>query len=174
MISALRWAVMGAILMLHSLWGTKSQYSIHRPQLYRGPSAYQPNALPLGQTSSRQLMWFARRGYSSVIQHRGHDDDEVMLNVLRCQLTYYRQAVTNAEAWFNIALRPRKPEGSLGQTAQDGHLDSHTAPELCWGHDLKVVGLIPGQVRWENFNFLCLLRHPSIAYLSGMLEGCGT
>ena len=31
-------------------------------------------------------------------------------------------------AWFNIALRPRKPEGS---TAQDGHLDSHTAPELC-------------------------------------------
>ena len=32
----------------------------------------------------------------------------------------------------NIALRPRKPEGSLGRTAQDGHLASHTAPELCW------------------------------------------
>ena len=41
------------------------------------------------------------------------------------------QAETNAEAWFNIALRPRRPEGSLGRTAQDGHLDSHTAPELC-------------------------------------------
>ena len=39
--------------------------------------------------------------------------------------------MTNAEAWFNIVLRPRKPEGSLGRTAQDGHLDSHTAPELC-------------------------------------------
>ena len=39
------------------------------------------------------------------------------------------QSETNAEAWFNIALRPRKPEGSLGRTAQDGHLDSHTAPE---------------------------------------------
>ena len=39
--------------------------------------------------------------------------------------------MTNAEAWFNIALRPRKPEGLLGQTAQDGRLDSHTAPELC-------------------------------------------
>ena len=38
--------------------------------------------------------------------------------------------MTSAEAWFNIALRPRKPEGSLGRTAQDGHLDSHTAPEL--------------------------------------------
>ena len=39
--------------------------------------------------------------------------------------------MTNAEAWFNIALRPRKPpEGSLGRTPQDGHLDSHTAPEL--------------------------------------------
>ena len=58
------------------------------------------------------------------------DDDEVMLNVLRCQLTCWGQAVTNAEAWFNIALRPRKPEGSLGRTAQDDHLDSHTALEL--------------------------------------------
>ena len=39
--------------------------------------------------------------------------------------------MTNAEAWFNNSLRPRKPEGSLGRTAQDGHLDPHTAPELC-------------------------------------------
>ena len=54
----------------------------------------------------------------------------MMLNVLGCQLTYQGQAETNAEAWFNIALRPRKSEGSLGRTAQDGHLDSHTAPEL--------------------------------------------
>ena len=39
--------------------------------------------------------------------------------------------MTNTEAWFNNSLRPRKPEGLLGWTAQDGHLDSHTAPELC-------------------------------------------
>ena len=39
--------------------------------------------------------------------------------------------MTNAEARFNKSLRPRKPEGSLGRTAQDIHLDSHTAPELC-------------------------------------------
>ena len=58
------------------------------------------------------------------------DDDEVMLNVLRCQLTYQGQVVTNAEAWFNNSLRPQKPEGLLGRTAQDGHLDSHTAPGL--------------------------------------------
>ena len=38
--------------------------------------------------------------------------------------------MTNAEAWFNKSLRPRKPEGSLGRTAQDVHLDYHTAPEL--------------------------------------------
>ena len=38
--------------------------------------------------------------------------------------------MANAEAWFNNSLHPRKPEGSLGRTAQDGHLDSHTAPEL--------------------------------------------
>ena len=40
--------------------------------------------------------------------------------------------MTNAEARCNKSLRPRKPEGSLGRTAQDVHLDSHTAPELCW------------------------------------------
>ena len=39
--------------------------------------------------------------------------------------------MTNAEARFNNSLRPRKPQGSLGRTAQDGHLDFHTAPELC-------------------------------------------
>ena len=39
--------------------------------------------------------------------------------------------MTNAEARFNNSLRPRKAEGSLGRTAQDVHLDSHTAPELC-------------------------------------------
>ena len=43
--------------------------------------------------------------------------------------------MTNAEGWFSIGLRPRKPEGSLGRTAQDVHLDSHTAPELCCGGD---------------------------------------
>ena len=39
--------------------------------------------------------------------------------------------MTSAEALFNIALGPGKPEGSLGRTAQDVHLDSHTAPKLC-------------------------------------------
>ena len=38
--------------------------------------------------------------------------------------------MTNAEARFNNSLRPREPEGSLGRTVQDVHLDSHTAPEL--------------------------------------------
>ena len=41
-----------------------------------------------------------------------------------------RPVPKHVDVWFNIALRPRKPEGSLGRTAQDGHLDSHTAPEL--------------------------------------------
>ena len=35
----------------------------------------------------------------------------MLLNVLRRQLTYEGQAETNAEAWFNIALRPLKPDG---------------------------------------------------------------
>ena len=48
--------------------------------------------------------------------------------------------MTNAEARFNKSLRPRKPEGSLGQTAQDGHLDSHTAPELSEVHLKRCLG----------------------------------
>ena len=56
------------------------------------------------------------RSWAAVAQgtHDDDDDDEVLLNVLRCQLTYQGQVVTNAEAWFNNSLRPRKPEGSLG------------------------------------------------------------
>ena len=59
--------------------------------------------------------------------------------------------MTNAEARFNKSLRPRKPEGSLGRTAQDVHLDSHTAPELWWRWccarcDNLVVGCIYGGV----------------------------
>ena len=37
--------------------------------------------------------------------------------------------MTTAEARFSNSLRPRKPEGSLGRTAQDVHLDSHKAPD---------------------------------------------
>ena len=51
--------------------------------------------------------------------------------------------MTNAEARFNNSLRPRKPEGSLGRTAQDGHLVSHTAPELC-KPVFTASGFIPG------------------------------
>ena len=47
--------------------------------------------------------------------------------------------MTNAEARFNNSLRPRKPEGSLGRTAQDVHLDSHTAPELWISYPREAV-----------------------------------
>ena len=49
--------------------------------------------------------------------------------------------MTNAEARFNNSLRPWKPEDLLGRTAQDSHLDSHTAPELC-GAGIKMEGLL--------------------------------
>ena len=47
--------------------------------------------------------------------------------------------MTNAEARFNNSLRPRKPEGSLGRTAQDVHLDSHTAPELYVAYEFQIL-----------------------------------
>ena len=54
--------------------------------------------------------------------------------------------MTNAEAWFNNSLCPRKPEGSLGRTAQDGHLDSHTAPEL-WSFSFRHLSYIASEKR---------------------------
>ena len=53
--------------------------------------------------------------------------------------------MTNAEARFNKSLCPRKPECSLGRTAQDVHLDSHTAPELC---SFYCSGTGSGPVPW--------------------------
>ena len=66
MTPALRWAAMRAILMFQKEMMTKSQDSVHKPQSFwregraeaessRCPSAYQPNALPLGQTGSRTV-----------------------------------------------------------------------------------------------------------------------
>ena len=70
MIPALRWAAMRAILMFQQEVMDKvtrqcpqTRDSVHKPQPFwrerraeavsnRGPSAYQPNALPLGQTGS--------------------------------------------------------------------------------------------------------------------------
>ena len=50
-------------------------------------------------------------------------------------------------ARFNKSLRSRKPERSLERTAQDVHLDSHTAPELWSG------------VHWKKPKLVC--RFPS-------------
>ena len=50
--------------------------------------------------------------------------------------------MTDAEARFNNSLLPRKPEGPLGRTAQDDHLDSHTAPELCFSERERERALI--------------------------------
>ena len=68
MTPALRWAAMRAILLFHNYCEGQSRESVHRPQLLkrkenrrerrteadsnRSRPAYQPNALPLGQTGS--------------------------------------------------------------------------------------------------------------------------
>ena len=71
--------------------------------------------------------------------------------------------MTNAEARFNKSLRPRKPEGSLGRTAQDVHLDSHTAPELCFeyvpleGFMYHVFTRMPGELPKATLLFVVVL-----------------
>ena len=41
----------------------------------------------------------------------------MLLNVLGCRLTYQGQAETNAEAWFSVALHPRKNQKAQPRTA---------------------------------------------------------
>ena len=77
MIYALRWAAMGAILMFHncerqSHKTVSTDHNIWRERRAeadsnRGPSAYQPNALPLGQTGSPILVGIFDRFYNSTI-----------------------------------------------------------------------------------------------------------
>ena len=67
--------------------------------------------------------------------------------------------MTNAEARFNNSLRPRKPEGSLGRPAQDGHLDSHTAPELCVVVLLLLLCLIQTQKGSNEHLFILTWTH---------------
>ena len=69
MTSALRWEAMRAILMFHNCEGQSHQtvstdYKSWRERRAeadsnRGPSAYQPNALPLGQTGSHCTSTYA-------------------------------------------------------------------------------------------------------------------
>ena len=67
--------------------------------------------------------------------------------------------MTSAEARFNKSLRPRKPEGSLGRTAQDVHLDSHTAPELCLKCTTLLIssGLVLYSIYWCTTLYSSLL-----------------
>ena len=73
-----------------------------------------------------------------------------MLNVLRCRVTYYGHAVTNAEARFNIAWRPRKPEGSLGRTAQDAATSTFTQL-LNYGAPRNTILCIFTETKWQTF-----------------------
>ena len=68
MTSALRWAAMRAILMFHNCEGQSHKTASTDHNFWRerraeadsnwGPSAYQPNALPLGQTGSLMQLWW--------------------------------------------------------------------------------------------------------------------
>ena len=117
--------------MFHWSWRPKSQDSLHNHNLWRrrtaeldlnrAPSVYQPNALPLGQTDSP--MWRIQRSslilsslarVASLALDHGHPALNLFfLKLLKCCFT------------------STETVGLLGTGAQDGHLDFHTAPELC-------------------------------------------
>ena len=83
-------------------------------------------------------------------------------------ITYQGQAETSAWAWFSTALCPQKPSGLLGWKAQDGHLDFHTAPELCF-MSTKTIRLVrmesPGWPPWLSHSSWALSHKQAVLHL---------
>ena len=107
--------------------GQAGQLSTHGQKMSIAPGHVWTVVLRLKTTTTKQQQ---QQQQNKKQQQKQNKTKKRSVNALGCRLTNQGQAETNTEAWFNIALRPRQPEGSLGRTAQDGHLDSHTAPEL--------------------------------------------
>ena len=72
------------------------------------PEASPPDD-PLGPGQQEDKDHVVKEQHYKVRAGGGRFGSVVLLNVLGCRLTYEGQAETNAEAWFNIAIRPRKP-----------------------------------------------------------------
>ena len=130
---------MRAILIFHSLWGTKSQDSVHRPQLLkrkdREPkrgiepksSIYQPDALPLDQTGSRSKTGEFEVNASSVTSTE-------TVRIIRdgeprrpLRLSHSSRAALLTFK-FSVALRPHRPYRLLG-TGSPGR------PSGCYGQE---------------------------------------
>ena len=122
MTSALRWAAMRAILMFHNCEGQSHKTVSTDHNLWRerraeadsnwGPSAYQPNALPLGPTGSH----FHRESIALIWPHwlTGRKTPIYLL-------TYHRlQPLNNTE----------ESSSQRGQTETWAHLGITTGPSL--------------------------------------------
>ena len=119
---ALRWAMMRPILMFHNCEGQshKTVSTDHnfwrerraKADSNRSPSAYQPNALPLGHTGSPVIRW----RWWAVYPPPPPPPPAILKLVFIFRKCCFMSTETT---------------GLLGTGAQDGHLDFHTAPELC-------------------------------------------
>ena len=106
MTSVLRWAAMRAILMFHNCEGQsrKTMPTDHnfwrqrraKADSNRCPSAYQPNALPLGQTGSQEST-VSGRGHSTVVI----SDRDWQHRRLNCRTPFKAEPVTALiHEWF--------------------------------------------------------------------------
>ena len=120
---ALRRAASRAILMFHWLWGTKSQDSVHRPQILKSKEsrsgfeptsralfdraeAYQPNALPLGQTGSPKsasitttLLTSRERWAETTVTEPDRGPNMKVIPGLFCLVSSVRRKFIGMEMW---------------------------------------------------------------------------
>ena len=116
MISALRWAAMRAIFMFHNCEGQSQKTASTHHNFWRerraeadsnrGPSSYQLNALPLGQTGSHYeillLIAFIQRysPLSSRLTELTAWDSTRVTNFYSAFLNIHRNGVLSALAWL--------------------------------------------------------------------------
>ena len=96
-------------------WWTKSQDSVHKPQPFqrerraeavsnRGPSAYQPNALPLGQTGSQREDALLVEFMYLVFTRMPGESYRRLLRSLLLYLCYVLRALTNSLVFWLESL----------------------------------------------------------------------
>jgi len=98
---ALRWAAMRAVLMFHKTVSTNYNFwreSRAEAVSNRGPSAYQPTALPLGQTGSREDLPLVEFIYllTCQVSYRRR-----LGSLLLCLCNVLRVLINSLACWFN-------------------------------------------------------------------------
>ena len=160
MTPALRWAAIRAILCFINCEGQSHKWdSVHSFWRERrteadsnwGPSAYQLNALPLGQTSSQSL---CPTGGVSVLCIYLHARWEFLRSQLLCLCDIFRALINSLACWFSplLCFRRKQKTDPTFERGQNRLLLEHSVPfQIAHLHHSAIVPYLhPKTVKITN------------------------